>query len=77
MPLRISDGGDRACCFTWRVRVNGQDGPEGISFYETDADGKVAFIRDIPAPSIKPPPLATLAALVDPRLRVFAPRPDE
>ena len=47
VPLKISDG-DRAVCFTWKVVVNGQDGPSGISFYEVDGDGKVCFIRDIP-----------------------------
>jgi len=73
VPGRISEG-ERACCFTWTVRVNGQAGPQGISFYELDEAGRVAFIRDIPAPSIKPPPLLTLAAAFDPKLRVFAPR---
>ena len=74
IPDRISEG-DRGCAFTWRVSINGQDGPEGISFYEMDAAGKVCFIRDIPAPSIKPPPLQALAATLRPRLRVFSPRP--
>jgi hypothetical protein len=54
--------------------VNGADGPKGISFYEVDSVGAVSFIRDIPAPSIKPPPLLALAALKDPQLRVFSPR---
>ena len=73
VPLRISEG-ERACAFTWLVRVNGADGPQGVSFYEVDESGAVVFIRDIPAPSIKPPPLAALAATVDPLLRVFTPR---
>mmetsp|Transcript_51942 Transcript_51942/g.119485 ORF Transcript_51942/g.119485 Transcript_51942/m.119485 type:complete len:305 (-) Transcript_51942:283-1197(-) len=73
VPGRISEG-ERACCFTWAVKVNGQAGPQGISFYELDEAGRVAFIRDIPAPSIKPPPLLMLAAAFDPKLRVFAPR---
>jgi len=73
VPLRISEGSSR-CAFTWKVVVNGQDGPSGISFYEVDAQGKVCFIRDIPAPSIKPPPLGRLAAFYDPELRVFASR---
>ena len=73
VPIKISEG-DRACAFTWKVVVNGQDGPSGISFYEVDEKGRVCYIRDIPAPSIKPPPLATLAALVRPKLRFFSPR---
>ena len=73
VPLRVSEG-DRAVAFTWKVVVNGQDGPSGISFYQVDDEGKVCYIRDIPAPSIKPPPLGTLAALYDPKLRVFSPR---
>ena len=73
VPIRISDG-ERACVFTWKVMVNGQDGPDGISFYEVDSSGAVCYIRDIPAPSIKPPPLGSLAAQVDPKLRVFSPR---
>mmetsp|Transcript_15055 Transcript_15055/g.27802 ORF Transcript_15055/g.27802 Transcript_15055/m.27802 type:complete len:315 (+) Transcript_15055:127-1071(+) len=73
IPSRISEG-NRGCCFTWRVTINGKEGPEGISFYEVDDDGRVCFIRDIPAPSIKPPPLLSLAALLRPKLRVFRPR---
>lgn len=72
--LQRASEGARACAFTWKVLINGQDGPEGISFYEVDKAGKVCYIRDIPAPSIKPPPLGSLAALVDPKLRVFKPR---
>lgn len=45
VPLRISEG-ERACCFTWKVVVNGEDGPQGISFYECQDDGKIGFIRD-------------------------------
>ena len=72
VPLKISEG-ERSVCFTWKVVVNGQDGPSGISFYEIDpSEGKICYIRDIPAPSIKPPPLGTLAAEVDPKLRVFS-----
>ena len=71
VPLRISEG-ERACAFTWKVLVNGQDGPQGISFYEVDDEGKVAFIRDIPAPSPRGfRPLGQLAAQVDPVLRTF------
>lgn len=71
--LRASDG-ERACAFTWKVYINGNEGPEGISFYEVDASGKVCYIRDIPAPSIKPPPLLTLATMLNPKLRVFKAR---
>ena len=71
IPDRISEG-KKGCCFTWRVTINGAEGPEGISFYEVDeASGKVSFIRDIPAPSIKPPPLLSIAAAIKPKLRVF------
>eukprot|EP00966_Prymnesium_polylepis_P301081 6956893-Prymnesium_polylepis.1 len=73
VPRRISEG-KTGCCFTWSVKVNGADGPEGISFYELDRAGRVCYIRDIPAPSIKPPPLGALAAKWDPALRVFSPR---
>jgi hypothetical protein len=72
--LQRASEGNRGCAFTWKVLVNGQEGPEGISFYEVDGAGKVCYIRDIPAPSIKPPPLGSLAAIFDPELRVFKPR---
>ena len=74
VPLEISGGdlGGDACCFTWIVKVNGNDGPKGISFYESDASGKISYIRDIPATA--PAPLQALAALVNPTLRVFTPR---
>lgn len=73
VPLKISEG-DRACAFTWKVLINGQDGPQGLSFYEVDTDGKVCFIRDIPAPSPRGfRPLGALAASVDPVLHVFTP----
>ena len=72
VPLRISEG-ERACAFTWKVLVNGQEGPQGLSFYEVDDGGKVAFIRDIPAPSPRGfRPLGELAAYVDPNLRVLS-----
>jgi|MDSY01.1.fsa_nt_gb hypothetical protein len=78
IPDRISEG-NQGCCFTWKVTINGADGPEGVSFYEVDpsSGGKVCFIRDIPAPSIKPPPLLSLAAALNPKLRVFTPRTAE
>jgi len=73
-PELISEG-DEGCCFTWRVKINGEDGPKGISFYGVDKPtGKISYIRDIPAPSIRPPPLGSLAARLQPALRVFEPR---
>jgi len=73
VPQRVSEG-ERAVCFTWKVVVNGQAGPSGISFYEVDTDGKVCFIRDIPAPSPRGfRPAGALAAAVDPELRTFSP----
>ena len=72
VPLRVSEG-NRAVAFTWLVKVNGQDGPSGISFYEVDAGGKVAFIRDIPAPSPRGfRPIGSLATAIDPELRVLS-----
>merc|ERR1719353_2509294 len=42
---RISEG-KRGVCLTWKVVVNGEDGPSGISFNEVDpASGKIAFAR--------------------------------
>ena len=49
VPLRISEG-ERGCAFTWRVLINGQEGPEGISFYEINDAGQVAFLRGMPMP---------------------------
>ena len=73
VPLRVSEG-ERACAFTWKVVVNGQDGPSGVSFYEVDEAGAVCFIRDIPAPSPAGfRPLAALAEAVDPELRLLSP----
>jgi hypothetical protein len=52
---------------------------KGISFYEfsPSKDGKgigqISYIRDIPEPAIKPPPLQALAALRQPGLRIFEP----
>jgi len=68
---RISEG-ERCCCLTWKVVVNGEDGPAGISINEVNSDGKIAFARDIPAP--KPAPLGKLAGSLRPRLRTFTPR---
>ena len=74
IPERISEG-DVGCCLTWRCEVNGEPGPSGISFNEVNADGKIRFARDIPAPSLRPPPFTTLAAKASPKLRVFNARP--
>ena len=52
-----------------QVVVNGNDGPKGVSFYGSNAEGKVDYIRDIPATA--PAPLQTLAGLVNPALRKF------
>ena len=73
IEFRVQDlsDGEVSCCFTWKVRVNGEEGPQGISFYETDGKGKIQFIRDCPAPSMKPAPLGTVASLLRPHLRVF------
>ena len=68
VPTELSKGDD-ACCFTWLVRVNGNDGPKGISFYGSNNAGKIDYIRDIPATT--PAPLQQLAALVNPALRKF------
>lgn len=72
VPGRISQGA-KGCCFTWKVVVNGSDGPSGISFKEVDADGKITFNRDIPAPTW-PRPVGRVAAALRPKLRVFSPR---
>jgi hypothetical protein len=73
VPLKVSEG-DKAVAFTWKVVVNGDDGPSGISFYEVDDAGKVSFIRDIPAPSPAGfRPLGALAEAGDPELRVLSP----
>lgn len=65
--------GEKACCFIWRVKVNGHEGPQGISFYETDGQGKITYIRDTPAPSFRPI-FGTLARLLRPKLRTFRSR---
>ena len=73
---RCSEGSAR-CCYTWKVKVNGQDGPSGISFKEVDTKtGKVTFNRDIPAPEW-PRPLGRLAGAVRPKLRTFRSRGGE
>ena len=71
---RMSEGAD-ACCFTWRVEFAGLDTPtNGISFYATDADGKIDYIRDIPQP-VGFKPLLDLATFANPQLRRFQPAP--
>ena len=78
VPDKISDGED-ACCFTWEVDlgVEGAARVKGISFYacERSRDGRalVAYVRDIPESTAKPPPAQALAALAKPDLRAFAP----
>ena len=88
VPDRISDG-DRACCFTWEVDlgVEGAARVKGISYYECEGVGepsgseegsvRVTYVRDIPEPTMKPPPLQALAAAVNPATRVFATVPPE
>ncbi|CAE7245764.1 unnamed protein product [Symbiodinium sp. CCMP2456] len=74
---RFSDG-IRACCFTWNVEISGasSDAPRtrGISFYELNNEGEIAYVRDIPESLAKPPPLQAIAAAIRPKLRVFQPR---
>ena len=71
---RLSEGDD-ACCFTWRVEFAGLDTPtNGISFYSTNEDGKIDYIRDIPQP-VGFKPLLDLATVVNPELRRFGPAP--
>ena len=77
VPERIDDGID-SCSFTWKISIAGVDGTvRGISFYETKIDEKtgkrrISYIRDIPEPAIKPPPLQTIAAFINPGLKTFA-----
>lgn len=65
--------GDLSCCFTWSVRVNGKEGTKGISFYETDGEGKITYIRDTPAPTMMPI-FGKLARVLRPKLRTFRSR---
>ncbi|XRB03658.1 DUF4281 domain-containing protein [Pycnococcus provasolii] len=77
--LRWSDGAD-SCVFCWEVDLGmGEDADrvQGISFYGGDGKGGIQYVRDIPAPTAKPPPLQELAAKFDPALRVFQPSPME
>ncbi len=76
VPEKISDGsvGSKSCCFTWRVQLAGvpvDQATKGISFYKLNDQNQLVYLRDIPEPAIKPPPLGTLATLVRPALRKF------
>lgn len=75
IPIEFDDG-QTATCFIWKVQV--MDAPDtilGISFYETNGDGKLHYIRDIPESAIKPPPLGSIARKLRPQLGVFSPVP--
>ena len=69
--LTRSTTGDRACAFTWQVKLKGEVAADGVSFLE---GLPVTYVRDIPSPLIKPPPLQSLAALLRPALRTFRSR---
>ena len=75
VPEKISDG-IKSCCFTWHVELAGvKDVTKGISFYQLNNDNQLCYLRDIPAPVIKPPPLGTLAKFIRPGLKRFRPVP--
>jgi len=67
------DDGKLATCFTWEVVI--MDSPQttkGISFYELDPDTRlITYVRDVPEPAIKPPPLGKLARQLRPGLGYF------
>lgn len=73
-PERFDDGVN-ATCFTWKVLLEGVDeanAVKGISFYEVNPETeKVVYVRDVPESSIKPPPLGSLARILNPGLGVF------
>ena len=75
--LENASTGKDACCFTWKIKIKGDEAADGVSFYDMrgspEGDRKVTFIRDIPSPLVKPAPLQTLATLLNPQLRVFGP----
>ena len=77
IPEMIGDGRD-SCVFTWRISIAGVEGTvRGISYYATEVDQKtgkrkISYIRDIPEPAIKPPPLQTIASIIKPGLKTFA-----
>ena len=66
--LTKSTTGAKACAFTWQVKLKGEVAADGVSFLE---GLPVTYVRDIPSPLIKPPPLQSLAARFWPALRVF------
>jgi len=66
--LTKSTTGESACAFTWQVNLKGKKAADGISFLE---GLPVTYVRDVPSPLIKPPPLQRLAALFRPSLRTF------
>lgn len=73
VPEKVSDGIE-ACCFTWRVELAGvSQATRGISFYQLNSRKELSYLRDIPEPVIKPPPLGQIARLVRPGLRKFKP----
>jgi len=76
-PIAISDGDD-ACVFTWEVDLGTESATKvrGVSFYERNSEGKIAYIRDIPG-SASVPVFAKIAASVNPALRTFASVPSE
>ena len=43
VALKVSEG-ETGCAFTWKVMVNGQAGPQGLSFYEVNDKGQVCFV---------------------------------
>lgn len=71
-PDRFDDG-VLSTCFTWDVCLEGQETSiKGISYYKLDPDSRlVTYVRDIPEPAIKPPPLGALARSIRPGLGVF------
>lgn len=66
-PQRFDDGID-STCFTWEVVLDGvTQTTKGISYYELNPDTrKIKYIRDVPEPAIKPPPLGKLARQLRP-----------
>jgi hypothetical protein len=71
-PLDFDDG-ILSSCFTWEVRLDGQDTAiKGMSFYELDPDTRlIIYVRDVPESAIKPPPLGKLARVLRPGIGVF------
>lgn len=71
-PVKFDDGID-STCFTWDVCLEGQEeAVRGMSFYELDPETrKISYVRDVPEPTTKPPPLGKLARTLRPGLGVF------